>query len=224
MALFPEKGDRSIDLQANSFLGYLTRADWRWCFGINLPIAVLALLVIFFILRKELLGPQPIPELNETTVTGKRSRFAARLKTIDFGGQLLFILGFGLIILGLTWAGATYSWSSAAVLVSLILGVFLVCGFFVWERQLSPGRSLSRVMPHQRAMIPWSLLTNRDIGLLFYTECATGMSMFAVGHHISNRYLHFSYLDPADNMYQRCFTFATFTSLPSRQAHSIPLI
>ncbi|KAF4510877.1 hypothetical protein G6O67_002731 [Ophiocordyceps sinensis] len=29
-------------------------------------------------------------------------------------------------------------------------------------------------------MIPWALLTSRDIGLILYTECATGMAMFEV--------------------------------------------
>lgn len=160
--------------------GYLTRANWRWCFGINLPIAAVALLAIFFVLRKELLGPQPIPELDETTETGRRAKLAARLKTVDVGGQALFVTGFGLIILGLTWGGVTYPWASAAVIVSLVVGCLFVGFFFVWERMLSPGRALSKKMPWQRPMIPWAMLTNRDLGLIFYTECATGMAMFSV--------------------------------------------
>ncbi|KAK5998022.1 MFS-type transporter ucsD [Cladobotryum mycophilum] len=160
--------------------GYLTGSNWRWCFGINLPIAGLALVITFVFLRKELLGPQPIPELDETNETGRRTKLIARLKTVDFGGQILFLLGFGLIILGLTWGGATYSWGSAPVLVPLIIGGLLAGSFLAWERQLAPGRSLSRKLPWQRAMIPWSLLTNRDIGIIFYTECVTGMSMYAV--------------------------------------------
>ncbi|PWI73841.1 hypothetical protein PCL_09117 [Purpureocillium lilacinum] len=160
--------------------GYLTRANWRWCFGINLPIAAVALLAIFFVLRKELLGPQPIPELDETTETGRRAKLAARLKTVDVGGQALFVIGFGLIILGLTWGGVTYPWASAAVIVSLVVGCLFVGFFFVWERMLSPGRALSKKMPWQRPMIPWAMLTNRDLGLIFYTECATGMAMFSV--------------------------------------------
>ncbi|OBS27035.1 hypothetical protein FPOA_00976 [Fusarium poae] len=160
--------------------GYLTRADWRWCFGINLPIAVLALIVAFFVLRKELLGPQPIPELNETADTGRRTKFIARLKTVDFGGQLLFILGFGLIILALTWGGATYPWSSPAVIVPLVLGVIFAGIFCYWEYLLAPGNTVAENMPWQKAMIPWELISNRDIGLLFYCECATGVGMYAV--------------------------------------------
>ncbi|KAF7537544.1 hypothetical protein G7Z17_g12829 [Cylindrodendrum hubeiense] len=160
--------------------GYLTSADWRWCFAINLPVAVVALAVIFFFLRKELLGPQPIPELDETVETGRRTKFTARVKTIDVGGQILFILGFGLIILALTWGGATYPWGSAAVIAPLIIGFIFVGGFIYWEYLLAPGNYLAKKMPWQRAMIPWVLLSNRDILLLFYCECATGMGMYAV--------------------------------------------
>ncbi|KAF4447358.1 hypothetical protein F53441_9102 [Fusarium austroafricanum] len=160
--------------------GYLTRADWRWCFGINLPIAAVALIVVFFVLRKELLGPQPIPELNETVETGRRTKFVARLKTVDVGGQLLFIFGFGLVILALTWGGATYPWSSPAVIVPLVLGVVCAVSFCYWEYLLAPGNSMAEKLPWQRAMLPWELISNRDIGLLFYCECATGVGMYAV--------------------------------------------
>lgn len=140
----------------------------------------MALILTFFLLRKHLLGPQPIPELDETVVTGRRTKFVARLKTIDFGGQLLFIAGFGLIILALTWGGASYPWASAAVIVSLVLGCILTIAFVYWEYLLAPGNALAVTFPWQRAMLPWNLLANRDIGLLFYCECATGMGLFAV--------------------------------------------
>ncbi|KAF5605930.1 multidrug transporter [Fusarium pseudoanthophilum] len=160
--------------------GYLTNADWRWCFAINLPIAAVALVIVFFVLRKELLGPQPIPELNETAETGRRTKFVARLKTVDVGGQLLFVFGFGLVILALTWGGATYSWSSPAVIVPLVLGIIFAGVFCYWEYLLAPGNNMAEKLPWQRAMLPWELISNRDIGLLFYCECATGIGMYAV--------------------------------------------
>lgn len=160
--------------------GFLTNVNWRWCFAINLPIGVFSLIITFFLLRKHLLGPQPIAELDETAETGRRTKFMVRLKTIDFGGQVLFIAGFGLIILGLTWGGATYAWNSAAVISSLAVGVVLLVAFVNWERLLEPGRYLAERLPKQKPMIPWTLLSTKDMGLLFYIECGTGMSMFSV--------------------------------------------
>lgn len=138
------------------------------------------MVVIFIFLRKHLLGPQPIPELDETAETGRRTTFIARLKTIDFGGQALFIVGFGLIILALTWGGATYPWKSGSVLAPLVLGVVIMVAFAEWERQFEPGKLLHRKLPRQKPMIPWALLSTRDMGLVFYEGFATGTSMFSV--------------------------------------------
>lgn len=138
------------------------------------------MLVIYFVLRSELLGPQPIPQLDETTDTGRRTTLRKRLQTIDVGGQVLFLFGLGLLILGLTWAGATYSWKSPAVLVTLILGILISALFVLWEYYMTPAKALARQFPWQKAMIPWELARNRDIGLLFYTSFATGMAMYSV--------------------------------------------
>lgn len=99
---------------------------------------------------------------------------------MDFGGQILFISGFGLIILGLTWGGATYTWNSAPVVASLAIGFVLLAAFVNWERLLEPGRYLADKLPKQKPMIPWTLLSTKDMGLLFYIECGTGISMFSV--------------------------------------------
>ncbi|KAM0278709.1 hypothetical protein ACHAQH_005002 [Verticillium albo-atrum] len=160
--------------------GYLTSSDWRWCFGINLPVGVAGMVVVFVVLRKELLGPQPIPQLQETAETGRRTTFMHRLRTIDIGGQVLSLLGFALFILSFTWAGATYDWNSPAVLVPLIAGVFIIAAFLWWEHQMVRGNTLAQRFKQQRAMIPWEVLVNRDIGLLFYTSFATGMAMYSV--------------------------------------------
>ncbi|KAI0843287.1 MFS general substrate transporter [Hypoxylon sp. FL0890] len=159
--------------------GYLTAANWRWCFGINLPIAFVGVLIVFFFLRKELLGPQPIPELEETEA-GHRERFVKRIATIDIGGQLLFLFGFGLIILALTWAGATYDWNSPAVLVPLIVGTLLSCTWLFYEYSMAPGRLLSKKLHFQRPMLPWYVVENRNVSLLCYINFATGMAMYSV--------------------------------------------
>ncbi|KAM5377518.1 hypothetical protein ACJZ2D_004887 [Fusarium nematophilum] len=160
--------------------GYLTNTNWRWCFGITLPIGVAGCIIVWVVLRKELLGPQPIPQLEETAETGRRTTFKQRLKTIDIGGQFLSLFGFGLLILGFTWAGSTYAWDSPAILVPLIAGFFIICGFVWWQYHMTPGRMLAEKFPRQQAMIPWEVLRNRDIGLLFYTSFAAGMAMYSV--------------------------------------------
>ncbi|CAK7269164.1 hypothetical protein SEPCBS57363_003462 [Sporothrix epigloea] len=159
--------------------GYLTEANWRWCFAINLPVAVLAIVIVILLLRNDLLGPQPLPELEGHDTSTRRGRFLARISTLDFGGQLLFLWGLGLIILALTWGGSSFGWNSAHVVAPLVIGFMLTVTWIVYEYFMTPGYAMSRVFPTQRAMIPWELLSQRDIGLLFWINFTIGTTMFA---------------------------------------------
>ncbi|KAF3766932.1 MFS general substrate transporter [Cryphonectria parasitica EP155] len=175
--------------------GYLTEDTWRWCFAINLPVAALAVVSVLLILRKELLGPQPLPELaaaaaaasyegGSTARGARRARLLVRIGTIDFVGQLLFLFGLGLVILALTWAGngqsGTYRWDSAQVLAPLVVGVVLTALWFAFEYSMAPGRAMSRVFTRQRPMMPWKLFENKDIAILFYVNFSYGMCLYAV--------------------------------------------
>ncbi|KAK3306000.1 uncharacterized protein B0T15DRAFT_398589 [Chaetomium strumarium] len=173
--------------------GYLTRVSWRWCFAINLPVAVLGIVLVVVLLRKELLGPLPLERVVATggelvesrrrrrgDMTTRTGRLLTRLGTIDYGGQVLFLLGFGLLVLAFTWGGSTYPWDSAAVLAPLVVGGVLAAAWFVYEWAMVPGRAMARVFPTQKAMMPWQLLMQRDIGLLLVVNFANGAAMFAV--------------------------------------------
>lgn len=54
--------------------GHLTQVNWRWCFAINLPIAVVGMLLIVIILGKDLVGPQPILGVSELAVSTRARR------------------------------------------------------------------------------------------------------------------------------------------------------
>ncbi|KAL2128679.1 hypothetical protein VTI74DRAFT_8838 [Chaetomium olivicolor] len=163
--------------------GYLTQASWRWCFAINIPVGIVGIGMVVLLLRGELVGPLPLRDWEgreKRDVETRRGRLVTRLATLDFGGQLLFLWGFGLLVLAFTWAGGTYPWNSAAVLASLVIGAVLSVAWLVYEWAMVPGRAMSRVFPMQRAMMPWQLLVKRDIGLLMSISFANGAAMFAV--------------------------------------------
>ncbi|KAF3916600.1 hypothetical protein ABW20_dc0103446 [Dactylellina cionopaga] len=139
--------------------GYLTSVDWRWCFWINLPMSAISHVAVFFIMRKELLGPQPQITTDEhgNMISVERHGFLEKLSVIDYGGLVIFLSGSCLFILGLLWGGADYPWLSAAVLVPLIVGALLVCLFFFYEHLMEPGNYMAKVFPSQRAMLPWRM-------------------------------------------------------------------
>lgn len=174
--------------------GYLTASTWRWVFAINLPVAVIAMALAAVLLRKELLGPQPLPELEERSAdggerTGRRAKLLVRLSTIDYFGQLLFLFGVGLFILALTWAGngesGTYYWDSPEVIAPLAVGVVLTVAWFAYEYSMAPGGLMARVFRRQRAMMPWVLFQEKDISILFFVNFCYGMCMYSVMYFMS---------------------------------------
>lgn len=177
--------------------GYLVETSWRWCFAINLPIAVISVPLVLLLLRKELLGPQPLPELAELDANARgarRARLAIRLATIDYVGQILFLFGLGLLILALTWGGGkqagTYPWDSARVLAPLVIGSVLAIAWVLYEYSMAPPRTMSRIFKHQRAMIPWDVIAKPDIGLLFFVNFCLGMCMYAVMYFMDYYFMY----------------------------------
>jgi MFS family permease len=157
--------------------GYLTNANWRYCFVISIPIAVASQLAIYFLLRKELVG-------GTYRVRDGFPAFLAGLATVDVGGTAIFVLGVGCIILATTWGGATYPWSSAPVLAPLTIGALLFGLFWAYEYALEPGRPLSRLFPRQDPMIPFALFRKRDTLILAAISFATGAALYSAVYFI----------------------------------------
>lgn len=137
--------------------------------------------------RKLLLGPQDIQD-PATSSDGQVSRSATlskRLSTIDYGGQLFFLFGIGLLVLALTWAGSYYPWADSRVLGPLVSGVALTAAFVAWEWLLLPGRPLTKYLRFQRAMLPMNIIWSRNGGVLTYINFITGMAMYAVFYFVA---------------------------------------
>ncbi|PYI03658.1 MFS multidrug transporter [Aspergillus sclerotiicarbonarius CBS 121057] len=162
--------------------GYLTDSNWRYCFVVPIPIAVLSHILIFVLLRNDLV---------EGTMFRKGSRWSSvlpALATVDIGGSILFIFGVGLIILAVTWGGATYSWSSGQVLAPLIVGAICFIAFFVYEYLLEPGRLFARMFPKHVATLPYSLFERRDTIWLAILNFSTGAASYSIFYFISIYY------------------------------------
>ena len=108
----------------------------------------------------------------------------AKLSIIDYGGMAFFFFGSGLVILAVTWGGATNPWASSAVLVPLAIGCTTFFSFFVYEYFMVPGKVLSRILPSQEPMIPLSIFYSKDMSLLTYLNFSTGMALFSVFYFV----------------------------------------
>lgn len=98
-----------------------TAAGWRWSFYIGIILNFLALVLYYFLYHP--------PSFEQLHVGKTRMQ---QTKELDFVGIFLFIAGCVLFLIGLSWGGGTYPWSSAQVLCPLLIGIVTVIVFFVY--------------------------------------------------------------------------------------------
>ncbi|KAG8160712.1 hypothetical protein KVR01_008976 [Diaporthe batatas] len=87
---------------------YMGIADWRWCFYINLPLAIpaLATMVVFLRLRHQ-----------------REPTWKNAVKRVDFLGALIFIPSMTALLLGLVMGGTVFPWHTYHIIVPIVLGV-----------------------------------------------------------------------------------------------------
>jgi EmrB/QacA subfamily drug resistance transporter len=90
--------------------GYLTQWTWRSIFWINIPVALIALLLIWRSRPEDERHPAPL----------------------DYRGAVLITGAMGLVVLSLQQS-STWGWGSARTWVCLIIGVLLMAVFVIWE-------------------------------------------------------------------------------------------
>ncbi len=94
--------------------GYLTQWTWRSIFWINIPVAIIALLLIW-------------RSCTETETQPTR---------LDYRGAVLITGAMGLIVLGLEQS-SVWGWSSATTWGCIIAGLLLMVAFVAWELRAS---------------------------------------------------------------------------------------
>jgi len=88
-----------------------TLAEWHWSliFWLNLPLGVVAMIVI----------NNPLKKLHT----------AARAHKLDYPGAVLLVVATALLLLMLNWGGATYPWASPVIIGLAVVSVLLFVAF-----------------------------------------------------------------------------------------------
>ncbi|KAH8199736.1 hypothetical protein TruAng_006081 [Truncatella angustata] len=91
--------------------------SWRWCFWINLPIAGLAAVFVFFFLK----------------VHTPKTPIIQGLLAMDWLGTLLLVCATVMFLLGLGYGGVTHPWGSPIVVCLIVFGVVTLGVFALVE-------------------------------------------------------------------------------------------
>ncbi|SCG80241.1 drug resistance transporter, EmrB/QacA subfamily [Micromonospora echinaurantiaca] len=97
--------------------GYFAETDWRWIFYINVPLAILAILVCSRVMRL-------VP-------------FTRREHAIDWLGAGLLVAGVSCLLLALSWGGNEYAWGSGVIVGLLVAGAVLGVLFVLQEARVA---------------------------------------------------------------------------------------
>ena len=91
---------------------------WHWVFYILLPICGISLFLIPWTVRLD----------------GRKASLKNMLTRVDWIGGGLFVSSTTSFLIGLSWGGIQYPWSSASTLVPLIIGGVGMVATIIWER------------------------------------------------------------------------------------------
>ncbi|WP_037372947.1 DHA2 family efflux MFS transporter permease subunit [Anaerovorax odorimutans] len=147
--------------------GYLLDTlSWEWIFFVNLPIGLLAILLCPFYLK-------------ETTIN-KEIKF-------DLLGTLLIAIACFSLLLALS-KGTEWGWKSQSIISLLIICLFTLAAFVVWESSISNPLIDIRVFKNKvviSSILSMSLLTMAMLGVIFivplYSENLLGYSPLKTG-------------------------------------------
>ncbi|GJE91677.1 MFS general substrate transporter [Phanerochaete sordida] len=114
--------------------GFTERGQWRWLFYLNLPLSGFAAVLVVAFLRLK----TPAGSLRE------------KLGRMDWIGNALITSSSSACVIGLTWGGVKYPWSSIHVLAPLVIGIAGIAFFFVYEALWA-----------KNPLIPFTLVSNR---------------------------------------------------------------
>ncbi len=90
-------------------------SSWRWIFFVNVPVGLVALLLIWLTMPR---------------------RAQRRQHSVDYRGAALLAGGTGALLLALSWGGHEYAWGSPQVLGTFAISAVLLAAFAVVERRV----------------------------------------------------------------------------------------
>lgn len=109
---------------------FATYASWRWIGWINLPLLGISIPLVFFFLNLR-------PVQLEVSL-------ATKLKSLDWIGMILVVVGITIFVLPLSWADSLFPWASWKTLFPMFSGVAMLVVFAFYE-----AKPAAAIAPHR---------------------------------------------------------------------------
>ncbi|KAL8706384.1 MAG: hypothetical protein Q9201_000529 [Fulgogasparrea decipioides] len=138
--------------------GALASADaWRWIFYLNLPIVAIGFAGIIAFLQ-----------LDNRPRTLKQKLFE-----IDYIGSVIFLASTTSFLVGITWGGVMYAWDSWRTLVPILVGLFGLVLFIVWEARYA-----------KFPLLPLDVFRNKDSNIAYFIDFIHGIILWGILYYM----------------------------------------
>ncbi|KAF2651463.1 MFS general substrate transporter [Lophiostoma macrostomum CBS 122681] len=125
---------------------------WRWVFYINFPFCVIGIMLALLFVRMR----------SKSTDT-----LLQKLRQVDWFGSVLFLGGSTTALVGLSWGGVQYPWTSAQTLLPIIIGFSLLAAFIFWQKYMATY-----------TLLPMSLFQGASALAAFYSALVNGLILY----------------------------------------------
>jgi EmrB/QacA subfamily drug resistance transporter len=146
-------------LLGGAFTG--SKATWRWCFYINLPLGALTILVVCLLLKLEEQKP-------------KLATWKETAKHLDPLGTVLFLPSITCLLLALEWGAAELPWNSPRLIALLVVFAVLLIAFIAWQYATR----------HTTATVPARIIVQRSVAFGGASQFCVGSTMLTVSIYI----------------------------------------
>jgi EmrB/QacA subfamily drug resistance transporter len=130
-----------------------SKATWRWCFYINLPLGALTILIILLFLHID--EKKPVMTLRK------------KLTMLDPLGMSLFLPSIICLLLALQWGGSKYPWSDGRIIALLVIFALLFLAFI----------AVQTVTRHTTALVPSRIILQRSVAFGALFQFCVGSAM-----------------------------------------------
>ncbi|KAI0400166.1 MFS general substrate transporter [Xylaria palmicola] len=155
---------------------FTTKASWRWCFWINLPIAGVAFFILLFVLK----------------LHNPRTSVRKGLAAIDWLGSVLIIGATLQLLFGLEFGGVTHPWKSVTVIALIVFSIVtfavaLLVEKYVAEYPVIPLRlfnSRRNVVAFGLSFVHGAVFISGSYYLPLYFQAVVGSSSLLSGAYL----------------------------------------
>jgi EmrB/QacA subfamily drug resistance transporter len=147
--------------------GYLTQWTWRAIFWINIPVAIIALMLIW----RSCVETEPQPA------------------KLDYRGTALITGGMGLLVLGLQQA-SMWGWGDVRTIAALVIGAALLVTFIRWEQQAPEPLLQLKIFRDRAFAVETAVLGLISIVFVPFFFFASVYSQVSLGKSASNAGLY----------------------------------